>query len=527
MKKKLARLSVCALALAAGACQPRTRTKVVTVTVPESPVPGGTELVEFKKQTYGTPLPIKLADPACLSKPEALSVTGDAVQGAWFGYQDTEEETISVTTKILDSRTFERELTNKTDMRYTVQGERQELKLCAALAPSGSVEAVGLLLKKAVENSLSFYKQVQDSAPLLKLPTMPPVGLGLFPQYKKDVKRIEKTIKMDGSKTQNATQTVTIETDNAFYSPFADDTLSPSLYAISVIPQSSEARQQGLFNSRGLWEFPVVIHHEYGHHVFQMLFGDSTVVSFQSYLDYWQSHRSLHSIHGTLGADDHSDNPETRKERHAFLSSPGYIFGSLNEGFADLFAHYSMKEAKGLFDINCFKQTRDVLSPVMYGDLPKIWDDALWRETFDISVRLGADNVQKSEASPLELCSQPSFDDIHVVGAVIAHTVDAVFQTTVVASHQSLPPHLHKAALLMQWLQDLRASDEVLELSSKQTLSRILNTALGTALTALGDHDKLEFCTVVQQKFPVMLARWQQKPAEDAAGILGACVTAP
>jgi hypothetical protein len=527
MNKKLARLSVCALALAAGACQPRTKTKVVTVTVPESPVKGGAELIEFKKQTYGTPLPMTLANPSCLEKNEALSVSGAAVQSAWFGYQDTEEETISITTKIIDSRTFERELTNKSDMRYTVQGERRELKTCSGLAPAGSLESVGLALKKSVEESFAFYRKVQESAPSLNLPNMPPVGLGLFPQYKKDVKRIEKTIKMDGTETQNATQIVTIETDNAFYSPFADDTLSSSLYAISVIPQSAEARQQGLFNSKGLWEFPVVIHHEYGHHVFQMLFGDSTVVSFLSYLEYWQSHRSLHSIHGAIGAHDQSGDPNVRKERIAFLSSPGYIFGSLNEGFADLFAHYSMKEAKGLFDISCFQQTRDVLSPVMYGGLPKVWDDALWRETFDINTRLGADTVNKSDASPLELCSQPSFDDIHVVGAVIAHTVDAVFQTTVPASTSGITPTLHKAGLLLKWLQDLRASDEVLELSSKQTLSRILNSALGTALTALGDHDKMEFCSVVRQKFPVMLSRWKDKPAEDVADIRGACETAP
>jgi hypothetical protein len=525
MKKKLAHLSVCALALAAGACQPRTRTKVVTVAAPESPVAGGAELIEFKKQTFGTPLPMNLADADCSTKAEAQAVNGEAVQGTWFGYQDSEEETISITTKILDNRTFARELTNKSDLRYTVQGERQELKVCAPLAPSGSIEAVALKLKKAVDDSFNFYGKVQESAPQLKLPAMPPVGLGLFPQYKKDVKRIEQTIRMDGSKTQSATQTVSIETDNAFYSPFADDTLSPSLYAISVIPQSAEARLQGLFNSKGLWEFPVVIHHEYGHHVFQMLFGDSTVVSFQTYLDYWQSHRSLHSIHGSLGATDYSGNPENRKERIAFLSSPGYIFGSLNEAFADLFAHYSLKEAKGLFDISCFKQTRDVLSPVMYGGLVKVWNDALWRETFDISTRLGADTLDKSEASPLELCSQPSFDDIHVVGAVIAHTVDAAFQTAAAARPQNVAPALYKSGLLMQWLQDLRASDEVLELSSKQTLSRILNTALGTALTALGEHDKMEFCSVVQQKFPAMQKRWEQKPAEDAAGILEACAT--
>ncbi|HYX35678.1 MAG TPA: hypothetical protein VE954_21490 [Oligoflexus sp.] len=527
MKKKLACLSVCVLALVDVACQPRTRTKVVTVAAPEAPAPKVSEPLVFKTQTYGSPLSLALADAGCETRSEAQAIRGSAVQGAWFGYQDTEEETIAITTKILDSRTFERELTNKTDMRYTVQGERQELKVCAPLAPDGSLEAVALQLKKAVEDSFAFYKKLQDVTPLLKLPSIPPIGLGLFPKYKKDVKRVEETIRMDGTKTQTATQTVTIQTDNAFYSPFADDTLSPELYAISVIPQSAEARQDGIFNGRGLWEFPVVIHHEYGHHIFQILFGDSTVVSFQAYLDYWQSHRQLHAIHGALDAQDRSGNPEIHKERRAFLSSPGYIFGSLNEGFADLFAHYSMKEAKGLFDIDCFKQTRDVQSPVMYGGLPKIWDTTLWRETFDISVRLGADTVNKNESSPLELCSIPSFDDIHVVGAVLAHTVDAVFQTTVATRAPGVTPALHKAGLLMQWLQDLRASDEVLELSSKQTLSRIVNSALGTALTALGKHDKMEFCTVVRQKFPIVLSRWQDKPAEDAAGILEACQSAP
>ncbi|WP_141734968.1 hypothetical protein [Oligoflexus tunisiensis] len=523
MKKRLVRLSVCALALAAGACQPRTRTKVVTVTVPAPPAANGAELVEFKKETFGTPLPLGLADPSCAMRSDSQALQGLAVQSAWFGFQDTQEETISITTRILDARTFERELTNKTDMRYTVQGERQELRLCDAPAPADSMEAIGLQLKKAVEDSFAFYQIVQNSAPQLELPVMPAVGLGLFPQYKKDVKRVEQIIRMDGTKSQNATQTVTIGTDNAFYSPFADDTLSPSIYNISVIPQSVEARQQGLYNGKGLWEFPVVIHHEYGHHVFQQLFGDSTVVSFQAYLDYWQSHRGLHSIHGSLGLQDRSDNPETRRERHAFLSSPGRIFGALNEGFSDLFAHYSLNEAKGLFDISCFQETRDVLSPVMYGGLPKVWNEDLWRETFDITMRMGLDTVNKSEVSPLELCSVPSFDDIHVVGAVLAHTVDSVFQTTVVARREGLTPTLHKAGLLMQWLQTLRATDEVLELSSKQTLSRILNTALGTALTALGDHDKMEYCSVVQQKFPVILARWKEKPAEDAADILEAC----
>jgi len=523
MKKKLAHLSVCVLALAVGACQPRTRTKVVTVTVPGPPLTGGTELVEFKKQTYGTPLPNTLADSGCAARTEAQTLGGAAVQSAWFGYQDTDEETIAITTKIIDSRTFERELTSKTDLRYTVQGEKQELKVCAPLAPAGSIEAVGLKLKKAVEDSFSFYSSLQESVPKLELPAMPQVGLGLFPLYKKDIKRIEQTIRMDGSKNQSATQTVSIETDNAFYSPFADETLSSSVFAISVIPQSVEARKDGLFDGKGLWEFPVVIHHEYGHHVFQMLFGNATVLGFQAYLDYWQEHRNLHSIHGALDAKDHSSNPETRKERLAFLASPGSIFGALNEGFADLFAHYSLKEAKGLFDITCFKQTRDVQNPLMYGDLPKIWDDSLWRETFDISARLGADTVNKSNSSPVELCSVPSFDDIHIVGAVIAHTVDAVFQTTVPQRPEGLTPAVHKARLLMQWVQNLSKSDEVLELSRKQTLSRILNSALGTALQSLGTQDKTEFCAVVQQKFPVVLARWQEKPAEDQAEILSVC----
>jgi hypothetical protein len=523
MKKRMVRLSVCALALAAVACQPRTQTKVVTVPVPAPPVKQGTEPVEFKKETYGTPLPLRLANPSCATRSDSQVLQSHAVQSVWFGFQDTEEETISITTRILNPMTFEREVTDRTDLRYTVQSPRQELRLCEETAPADTLEAIGLQIKKRVEDSFSFYKIVQDSTPQLKLPAMPAVGLGLFPQNKRDVKRIEQIIRTDGSQSQNATQTVTIETDNAFYSPFADDTLSPSIYNISVHPQSAEAQQQGLFDGKGLWESPVVIHHEYGHHVFQQLFGDSTVVSFQAYLDYWKSHRSLHAIHGSLGAQDLSGDPEAVRQRHAFLGSPGRIFGALNEGFADLFAFYSLNEGKDLFNISCFEETRDVPNPHLYGGLPKVWNEDLWRETFDITMRMGLDTVDKSKASPLELCRVPSFDDIHVVGAVLAHTVDSIFQTTVPARREGLTPTLHKASLMMQWIQALRTSDEVLELSSKQTLSRILNTALGTALTALGDHDKMEYCRVVQQKFPAILTRWEQKPAEDAAGILEAC----
>src|SRR6478752_1255552 len=121
MMIRLACVSVGAIALMAGACAPRTRTKIVTVPAPPSTITGGTELVDFKKQTYGTPLPVMQSDSGCPSRPEAKPLDSEAVQGAWFGFQDTEEQTIAITTKVIDARTFQRELTNKTDLRYTVQ----------------------------------------------------------------------------------------------------------------------------------------------------------------------------------------------------------------------------------------------------------------------------------------------------------------------------------------------------------------------------------------------------------------------
>ncbi len=526
MKQRLAGLSLCALALLASACQPRTKTRVITVTVPATSMPGDTELVNFVKQTFGSPLLSVSGNAECADRNEGQALQSEAVQGVWYGYQDLDEQSVAVTTKVLNGGIFERELTNKTDLRYTIQSDKKELKLCGEAIIPQSIEDIGTQLKQAVDRSATFYSKVRLSLPELNLPLMPQLGIGVEPQYTKDVKRLDQILKLNGTKTQTATQTVTTQTDNAFYSPFGDETLSPSIYSISVIPQSLEAKQDGLYNGKALWEFPVVFHHEYGHHIFQMLFGDSTVLSYVNYLDYWSRNRNLHAIHGSLAGLNQDEDLAQKQERIGFLSGSGYVFSSMNEGFADLFAYYSLGETKGLFDISCFAQTREVSAAIMYGGIAKVWNEELWNETFDISKSIDADlDANKSSKTPIEICSTPSFDDIHIMGAVIAHTVDAAFDI-VAQSRPNQASALLKAGLLMQWIQELRASDEVLELSSKHSLSRVLNSALGTSLKALQGQNPEALCAVVASKFPYMLKRWQDKSFEDEAGILKTC-TAP
>ncbi len=522
MKIRHAGLSVCTAILLVTACQPRTKTKIVTVTVPESPTDNGTDLVDFKKQASGTPLIPVSSDPICSARPGAQPLKSSAVQGAYYGYQDLNEQTIAVTTKVIDNQTFEREITNKTDLVYSVKSDKKEIFLCSESPAAGSIEVIAQKIQQASDQAASFYSRLESQRPDLKLPALPAIGIGINPQYKKDIKRVDLMLKVDGSKTQSATQTISTETDNAFYSPFADETLSSSIYAVSIIPQSIEARDQGLYNGKALWEFPVVFQHEFGHHVFQMLFGDSTVLSFVRYMDYWQQHPNLHRIHASLANSNSTEDSREKQERRNFLSSPGYIFSSMNEGFADLYAYYSLGEKSGLFDITCFSQTREVTSPVMYGGIAKVWSQELWSETFDISTRTGIELINRKDKTPIELCSIPSFDDIHIVGALIAHTVNAAFDTVALAQ-KSTDAAMTKAGLLMKWIMDLRQSDEVLELSNKQTLSRILNSALGTSLQAMGSSDTNRFCEVVRTKFPALLVRWTDKPYEDSAGVLKAC----
>ncbi|MCX6127905.1 MAG: hypothetical protein NTX25_02430 [Proteobacteria bacterium] len=514
-------LAVYLLVLIVSACRPKTEIQLVPVKPSE--LIDSINLVEFKVQRSGTPVEHEVSDINCHTRSDAQKLESEEIESSWYGYQDSDAQTLDIITRFGTSQSFERELVSNSVVRYSITSEKKEAYLCGSGEPApDSIEFIGLKISHAIHQAHEFYLQSVKAYPELELPELPRIGLGLMPHYQKDIKRREKILNSDGSQIQTATQLVQTSTDNAFYSPFADESLSESIFAISAMPQSVEARDAKLYDGKGLWEFPVVFQHEYGHHVFQSLFGDSTLLSFRHYLKFWQDHPDLHQIIG-----DHSKSYDflslkAQREHQDFRQSSGYLLSSLNEGFADLFAYYSLGQAQNLFKISCFTLTREVASPVMYGGLSKRWDELIWNKIFDSNTQLNAGLNELSQQSPLETCSTPSFNDIHIVGAVIAHSMDAIFNSVIspLSAEQS---SLTKASLLFRWVIKLKQSNEILELNNKQTLSVILNTGLGTALTALADSDKSKFCKVVNDYFPLLSARWKDKPYEDTAGILQAC----
>jgi hypothetical protein len=75
------------------------------------------------------------------------------------------------------------------------------------------------------------------------------------------------------------------------------------------------------------------------------------------------------------------------------------------------------------------------------------------------------------------------------------------------------------------WLKSIKASDEFEDLGGKASLSRILNTAIGTGVSYLKGADNSTLCAMVSSKFPVLVKRWKDAGTdnEDVSGVVSYC----
>jgi hypothetical protein len=206
----------------------------------------------------------------------------------------------------------------------------------------------------------------------------------------------------------------------------------------------------------------------------------------------------------------------------SFMQSQAFFVGSLNEGFADLWAYYTMKQPGAMWDFSCFAKNRNVASPLFYNGLSKSWDDTLWNNIFKASESLDSESASDD---PVEDCSEPSFADVHIIGAAMAHGADAVFTAAAASSAADLDSSLLKAEMAVSWLKAIKDSHEFDDQGGKASLSRILNAAVGTGMSYLKTSDRTAFCSVVASKFPVLMNRWKavKTDNEDLAGVVTFC----
>jgi hypothetical protein len=485
------------MALIAMGCQPKTKTKVVEV-------PKKDKVYDFAKTSYGDPVNVPVHDTACNSQ-RGLTLSNGIIAEAYMGV-----ETLLVRTFIEEDvfeNAKEKDIVRQT-FEYQTINEGRRVYLCrdASTIPETTQEGAAISMKADADQAFALYETVRRKGT---------VALPLLKKVYLNAAQKEKEISRTVDKDEEANETTSYMTDNAVFMGGSNPTL------ISY-PQSEVSRQYKLLGGIPLWTVDGVFQHEFGHFIFESVMNEDGI-RFASYHDYVEKNPRLHTFHTPTASLARLTETQGLKAGFMdFIRSQDFFVGSLNEGFADMWSYYTMNQPSSMWDISCFAKNRSVASPVFYNGISKSWDDKLWAKTFAADFSPTPDD---SSRDPIESCSQPEFSDIHIIGAAMAHTVDAVFTAALQGTAAPADTSLLKAEMSIAWLKSIKDSNEFDDLGGKASLSRILNTAVGTGMNYLKTTDKTAFCAVVNSKFPVLVKRWKDVKTdnEDVSGVVSFC----
>lgn len=222
--------------------------------------------------------------------------------------------------------------------------------------------------------------------------------------------------------------------DNAFY--------APSAHAISFLPHSTFMRAMNF--KMNFFEVPMIAAHEYGHHLFQMIYK----------YDYVPGGVSHHQ--GCFGGDHlpKQHNKELKRLDLRKIKNED-VLNAYNEGFADLVAFYSLDEnERGVRDVKCLEVSRDVRSSVFYDGQEKKFSEEAVRSFFSpYTESLGGS------------CETISFQGIHNFGAIFAHSADSFLSELTNSDDEKL-------LAVVEWVKFLRSSRKRYLLSSPERFFR-------------------------------------------------------
>lgn len=276
---------------------------------------------------------------------------------------------------------FEKTLTNSKHINFcSTDNEYQEDTIESAAL------STAFFIKKTYEKFTSVIKDVKLS----------PIRLNISPSI--------------------TTSTIFGTTKESMY--WADNALYiPKIKTIIFLPSSANS------GVTDFWEVPMVASHEYGHHIFNTIHGS---------VDEQMSHESCLGDHSAAMSQWDDERKVTRQS----------VLSALNEGFADLIAHYSLEQNEiGIKGVPCLDTTRDVLSSsFINGKLKNFNSQAMFMFFENTSKHYGT-------------CYDPSFQETHIFGATFAHTADAFMNSLGGTREQKLET-------IVKWVQSLNANKQ-------------------------------------------------------------------
>lgn len=243
--------------------------------------------------------------------------------------------------------------------------------------------------------------------------------------------------------------------DNAMYLPDAK--------RIIFVPHSHEIRTTS-FRSN-FWQVPVIPSHEYAHHIFNLLSPDP-------------HGRGL--VSNCFGEKIEKNNlvEIDASERRVSVET---VRGALNEGFADLLAYYSLdRDERSIIYVPLLSYNRDVESPNFNLGEPKNFQDKALAKFFSPGTE---------SRTVLDL----DYQDIHIIGAIFAHRVYTLLDSSVIKEDARME-------FLLDWARDLRSIST--SLSPQKYLDQSMLLLAEKYFEYFGPSHSSRHCQKVRELYP-------------------------
>jgi hypothetical protein len=219
--------------------------------------------------------------------------------------------------------------------------------------------------------------------------------------------------------------------DNAMY--------LPDSHKIIFVPHGFEIRKYN-FNSN-FWQVPIIPSHEYAHHIFNLI-GPETKAN-QGIVSNCFGEKIEKSSLVEIDASG---------DRRVTVES---VRNALNEGFADLLAYYSLdRDERSTIYVPLLSFNRDVESPNFNVGEPKNFQHKALAKFF-------------SPKSPPRTNLEIDYQDIHIIGAIFAHRVYKLLESSVIKEEA-------KVEFILDWAKDLRRLSSSLSPQNYMNESMIL-----------------------------------------------------
>jgi len=329
------------------------------------------------------------------------------------------------------SRTLHGEKVETFENRAFLREAARELRLC----PDESEYYPETIESAALNAAFYINKTFKNFTSVINDLKISPITLNISPEIQRSFLSFDhfgETVKQSSYMT-----------DNAFY--------MPSNHSITFLPHS-----QGVMGSSlnvNFWEIPMVASHEYGHHLFEMI--------------YQSNGNNVSNSHGCFNTD--ATKPKsTRKSIEARVVKVQDVVNAYNEGFADLISYYTLSpREREVTGIKCLQVTRDVTSPILKNGKPKNFNEEVLDSFFS-----------RFDTTTFSSCDYPSFQEVHVMGAIFAHNAETLMS-------EFTDSNKEKLKIIVKWTRTLK--EEVLSHSNaspreflNKTLSRFVRLTLET-----------------------------------------------